>query len=250
MEEIEFLVQVDLGALPGLYLLGWGADYPHADNFLDTHFGSRATLQFGNPLEDLVASILQARTQTDPQARRQAYAVVNTLIRQHAPMVPLAHGGWIMADSLAVAYAANVQGGHASPLSLEDFSVLSMDGQGAFTWMQEEEPRSLYCATAQDIGSLRACSQMAESLYRYTVGGASTEPGLAESCQPESDLLTWTCTLRQDVQFHNNTTLDANDVVASFAIQWDSSNPLHPGDSAPFVYFKDLWGAYLNRPVP
>jgi hypothetical protein len=41
--------------------------------------------------------------------------------------------------------------------------------------------------------------------------------------------------------------LDANDVVASFAIQWDASNSLHPGDSAPFVYFKDLWGAYLNQ---
>jgi ABC-type transport system substrate-binding protein len=250
MEENEFLTQVDLGALPGLYLLGWGADYPHVDNFLNTHFGSKATLQFGNPFEDLVASIQQARSQPDPQARRQAYAAVNTLIRQHAPMVPLAHGGWIMADSLGVAYAANVQGGHASPLSLEDFASLSMDGQPAFTWMQEEEPRSLYCATAQDLASLRACSQMAESLYRYTVGGADVEPGLAESCQPENDLLTWTCTLRQDVQFHNNTTLDANDVVASFAIQWDASDPLHPGDSAPFVYFKDLWGAYLDRPVP
>jgi ABC-type transport system substrate-binding protein len=68
---------------------------------------------------------------------------------------------------------------------------------------------------------------MAESLDRYTVGGAGVEPGLAESCQPESDFLTWTCTLRQDVQFQNNTTLDANDVVASFAIQWDASNPLH-----------------------
>jgi hypothetical protein len=39
-------------------------------------------------------------------------------------------------------------------------------------------------------------------------------------------------------------------VVASFAIQWDASNPLHPGDSAPFVYFKDFWGAYLNQSGP
>jgi ABC-type transport system substrate-binding protein len=250
MDENEFLTQVDLGALPGLYLLGWGADYPHVDNFLDTHFGSRATLQFGAPFEDLVAWIQGARSQADPQARRQAYAAVNTLLRQHAPMVPLAHGGWIMADSLAVAFAANIKGAHASPLSLEDFASLSMDGEPAFTWMQEEEPRSLYCAIAQDLASLRACSQMAESLYRYTVGGADVEPGLAESCQPESDYLIWTCTLRQEVQFHNNTALDANDVVASFPIQWDASNPLHPGDSAPFVYFKDLWGAYLNQPVP
>jgi ABC-type transport system substrate-binding protein len=116
--------------------------------------------------------------------------------------------------------------------------------------MQEEEPRSLYCATAQEIASLRACSQIAETLYRYSTGSAAVEPALATSCQPDGELRVWTCTLRQDVQFHNNTLLDANDVVASFAIQWDASRPLHPGDSAPFVYFHDFWGAYLNQPAP
>ena len=171
-EDREFLAQVDSGALPGLYLLGWGADYPHVENFLNTHFGAQATLQFGTPFEDLVASILQARAQIDPEARRQAYAAANNLIRQQVPMVPLAHGGWITADSLAVAYAASVKGGQASPMGLEDFSLLSMDGAQSFTWMQEDEPRSLYCATAQDLASLRACSQLAETLYRYSIGGA------------------------------------------------------------------------------
>lgn len=250
MEENEFLAQVDSGALPGLYLLGWGADYPDADNFLATHFGLQATLQFGNPFEDLVALTQQAASQADPEARRLAYAEVNTAIRQHAPMIPLAHGGWILADSLAVAYTAGVQGGHASPMSLEDFSVLSMIGASSFTWMQEEEPRSLYCASAQDIASLRACSQLAETLYRYALGSAAVEPGLAASCQPESDLRAWTCTLRQGVQFHDGASLDANDVVASFAIQWDAAHPLHQGDSAAFVYFKEFWGAHLNQPTP
>jgi ABC-type transport system substrate-binding protein len=250
MEEAGFLEQVDAGSLPGLYLLGWGADYPSAENFLDTHFGSKATLQFGAPSEELAALIQQARSQVDPEARRSAYAAVNNLIRQVVPMIPLAHGGWITADSLAVAYAAGVQGAHASPLSLEDFSALSLDGASSFTWMQEEEPRSLYCGAAQDIASLRACSQLAETLYRYSTGSAQVEPGLASACQPGSDLRTWTCTLRQGVRFHDNSSLDANDVVASLAFQWDSANPLHPGDSAPFVYFNHFWGAYLTQPTP
>jgi len=250
VEETEFLAQVDAGVLPGLYLLGWGADYPDVENFLDTHFGSRTTLQFGTPSDELIALIQQARSQVDPEARRSAYAAVNDLIRQAVPMIPLAHGGWVTADSLAVAYSARVQGAHASPLGLEDFSVLSLDGEPSFTWMQEEEPRSLYCGTAQEIASLRACSQVAENLYRYSTGSTAVEPGLATSCQPESDLRTWTCTLRQGVRFHDNTSLDANDVVASFAFQWDASHPLHPGDSAPFVYFKDFWGAYLTQPAP
>lgn len=250
MEESEFLAQVDAGALPGLYLLGWGADYPDPENFLDTHFGLKATLQFGDPFADLVELIQQARSQIDPQARRAAYAAVNTALRQHAPMVPLAHGGWIQADSLAVAYSSRVRGGHASPLSLEDFSVLSIDGETSFTWMQEDEPHSLYCSAAQEIASLRACSQLALGLYRYAPGSAAVEPALATSCQPEGDLQTWTCALRQGVSFHDSSSLDANDVVASFAFQWDATNPLHPGDSAPFVYFKEFWGAFLNQPAP
>jgi peptide/nickel transport system substrate-binding protein len=250
MEEAEFLAQVDAGALPGLYLLGWGADYPAAENFLEAHFGTQATLQFGDPSAELASLVQQASSQIDPEARRSAYAAVNDFIRQAAPVVPLAHGGWITADSLAVAYLAGVQGAHASPLSLEDFSALSLDGASSFTWMQEEEPRSLYCGAAQDIASLRACSQMAESLYRYSTGGAQVEPGLATTCQPDGELRTWTCTLRQGVRFHDNSSLDANDVVASLAFQWDAANPLHPGDSAPFVYFKDFWGAYLTQPVP
>lgn len=249
-EEAEFLSQVDSGVLPGLYLLGWGADYPDADNFLATHFGAKATLQFGNPIPELVTLIQQAASQADPEARRAAYAAANAAIRQHVPMVPLAHGGWVTADSLATAYTIRVQGAHASPLSLEDFSALSINGEPSFTWMQEEEPRSLYCATAQDIASLRACSQAAETLYHYATGSAAVEPGLATICQPESDLRVWTCRLRQNIQFHNNTSLDANDVVASFAIQWDASNPLHPGESAPFVYFREFWGAYLNSTAP
>lgn len=250
IEENEFLGQVDSGVLPGVYLLGWGADYPDADNFLATHFGVKASLQFGNPIPELVTLVQQAASQADPEWRQAAYAEVNAAIRQHVPMIPLAHGGWVMAESLATAYAARVQGWHASPLSLEDFAALSMNNEPSFTWMQEEEPQSLYCATAQDIASLRACSQVAETLYRYSTGSAAVEPGLATSCQPESDLRIWTCTLRQGVLFQDDTTLDANDVVASFAIQWDASNPLHPGESAPFVYFNEFWGAYLNQTGP
>ncbi len=70
MEETEFLTQVDAGTLPGLYLLGWGADYPDAENFLDTHFGTRATLQFGAPSDELINLNQQARSQVDPEARR------------------------------------------------------------------------------------------------------------------------------------------------------------------------------------
>ena len=40
MESGAFIEASALGSLDGLYLLGWGADYPHITNFLDYHFGA------------------------------------------------------------------------------------------------------------------------------------------------------------------------------------------------------------------
>jgi hypothetical protein len=47
MESGAFIDASGTGSLDGLYLLGWGADYPHITNFLDYHFGA-ANPQFGD----------------------------------------------------------------------------------------------------------------------------------------------------------------------------------------------------------
>ena len=48
-----FLDNADSGLLDGLHLLGWGADYPDATNFLDYHFGPGASKQFGDKFDDI-----------------------------------------------------------------------------------------------------------------------------------------------------------------------------------------------------
>ena len=42
--------------------------------------------------------------------------------------------------------------------------------------------------------------------------------------------------------------LNAKDVVASYALQWDYLNPLHKGNSGAFDYWSGLWGGFLNAP--
>ena len=42
---------------------------------------------------------------------------------------------------------------------------------------------------------------------------------------------------RQGVKYHDGATLDANDVVLSYAVQWDNNHPLHKGRDASFTYF-------------
>jgi len=77
---------------------------------------------------------------------------------------------------------------------------------------------------------------------------AKVVPGLATKCEPSADNLVWTCTLREGVKFSDGTPLTANDVVATYAVQWDAADPLHTGQSGTFDYWPGLFGAFLNPP--
>ncbi len=127
-------------------------------------------------------------------------------------------------------------------------AVIGPGSDDQLVWMQNGEPGGLYCADESDGEALRVCEQIKESLYAYEVGGTDTIPALAEECAPNDDLTVWTCTLREGVSFHDGSTLDANDVVLSYAVQWDADHPLHVGRDGSFTYFSALWGGFLNPP--
>ena len=76
-----------------------------------------------------------------------------------------------------------------------------------------------------------------EGLYGYEIGGTAAIPSLADKCEPNADFTIWTCTLKSGVTFHDGSTFDADDVVTSFAVQWDADNPLHGGRTGDFTYF-------------
>lgn len=243
MESGAFLEAADAGLIKGLHLLGWGADYPDITNFLDYHFGAGSSKQFGNKFDDITEALKKGAALTGDDNREPFYVTANNAIKMHVPMVPIAHGG------SATAYKKTVAGAHSSPLGNETFSVMSIPGQDTFVWMQNAEPISLYCADETDGESLRACEQVTESLYGYEIGGTAAEPRLAEVCTPNEDLTVWTCTLRKGIIFHDGSTLDANDVVASLWIQWDAAHPLHLGNTGAFSYWSGLWGSFLNAPA-
>ena len=239
-----FLDAAAAGTLDGLYLLGWGADYPDATNFLDYHFGSGSGKKFGKPFDDIVAALNKGAQSADDATRKAAYTDANNLIKQHVPAVIMAHGG------SATVFKADVEGAHSSPLSTEIFSVMKAAARDTLVWMQNAEPLSLYCGDETDGETLRACEQVNESLYAYKVADTAVEPSLATECKPNTDLTVWTCTLRDGVKFHDGSALDANDVVASYAAQWDTKNKNHVGRSGAFEYFPGLFGGYLNPPPP
>jgi peptide/nickel transport system substrate-binding protein len=243
-ESTTFIDNSNAGKLDGIHLLGWGADYPDVTNFLDVHFGTGATQQFGKHFPDVEAALSKGGTTPDQAGRDAAYKDANNLIKQHVPMVPVAHGG------SAVAYRADVVDGHTSPLGNELFSVMTPGDRTQFVFQQGGEPGGLYCADETDGESLRVCNQITESLYGYKVGGLDVEPALATECKANADLTQWTCTLKDGVTFADGATLDANDVVDTFAAQWDTKNPMHKGRTGDFNYFSTLFGGFLNPPPP
>jgi ABC-type transport system substrate-binding protein len=239
MESGAFIDASDRGEL-GMHLLGWGADYPDATNFLDYHFGANASDQFGTKWPEITEPLAEGAQLADPADRYPFYVQANEAIKELVPMIPVAHGG------SGTAFKASVQGAHASPLGNEYFAAMSIEGQDTLVWMQNAEPIGLYCADESDGESLRACEQIGESLLAYEVGGAAVVPALAESYVASDDLMEWTFTLRPDVLFHDGSTLDANDVVMTYAVQWDAANPLHVGRDGSFTYFPVMFGSFLN----
>ncbi len=92
-------------------------------------------------------------------------------------------------------------------------------------WSQNSEPSGLYCGDESDGDALRICAQVFDSLYNYKVAGLDPVPALATSCDPSTDLKTWTCHLRDGVKFQKGGDLDANDVVDSMAVTVGRQEP-------------------------
>jgi ABC-type transport system substrate-binding protein len=242
-EDGAYIDNADAGKLEGLHMLGWGADYPDMTNFLDYHFGAGATAQFGDKFPDLTAILQQAAAGKNDDERKPLYEQANDLVRQHVPMIPIAHG------ASGLGFLADVQGAHASPLTNERFSVMTPGDRQQLVFIQNGEPKGLYCADESDGEALRICDQILEPLYNYKTAGVDAEPALAESCEPNAELTQWTCTLRQGVTFHDGAAFGADDVVLTYAVQWDAAHPLHKARDNSFSYFSGLFGGFLNPPA-
>lgn len=76
-----------------MWSLGWQADYPDPENFLDIHFASDSSqnaTKYSNPQVDSLLS--RARVERDTEVRYRLYREAEALILQDSPWIPLFHG--------------------------------------------------------------------------------------------------------------------------------------------------------------
>jgi ABC-type transport system substrate-binding protein len=239
----DLVAQADEGKLDGIHLLGARARFPDPRVFLDPRLGSGAAPEFGDPDADITAALQAGGTATSDDARNAAYTEANDRIRQRVPLIPIAHLGSV------AGYRADVTGFVVSPTHTERFAQVTPGDRAQFAWMQASEPEGLYCPDETAPDALRVCAQLFEGLYRHAPGETAHQPALAETCTPNEESDTWTCTLQPEVRFHDGSRLDANDVVLSYAVQWDAAHPLHRGRTGEFRAFIDRFGGLLNAPA-
>jgi len=172
-----FLENVAAGKEP-FFMLGWGMDYPDATNFYDFHF-TGGVPRFGKEWDDVISEIKAAAQIADPAERQTHYDKVAALIKEHVPMIPVAHGAAADVFSKSV---GNVKIGALN----ENFQEMTTD-DGQLVWIQGAEPISLWCGDETDGETLRACLQLYNSLLGYEFGGTKAVPALAESWDASPD---------------------------------------------------------------
>ena len=238
MESGEFIDESTNGRLDGLYLLGWGADYPHVTNFLDYHF-AETNPQFGTPFPEIYEVLQEASRIGDPAEAKALYIEANNAIRELVPMVPIANG------ASASAALTSLDNAHFRPFGAPLMAKVD-PGKDTFIFMQNAEPISLFCQDESDGESLAPCQQIVETLLAYAIDSGDVVPELATGCTANEDSTVWTCNLREGVTFHDGSTFDANDVVASWAAGIDATNANHIGNTGAFSYYSYLWDGLMN----
>ena len=116
----DYLGRTQEGNAGHLHLLGWTGDYGDPDNFIGTFFQT-PTDQFGFTNQEIHNQLAQAEKETDEGTRTGMYEDANRMIMDFLPGVPYAH------SEPALAFQANVKGYTPSPVTLEQFSTVSIE---------------------------------------------------------------------------------------------------------------------------
>jgi peptide/nickel transport system substrate-binding protein len=98
-------------------------------------------------------------------------------------------------------------------------------------------------ARVSDDESVEVCEQIYEHLVRYAPDSTAIEPGLAVSWDVFDNGTTWVFKLREGIEFHDGTPMDADAVVFSLERQRD---PFHPAHEPDFFYWRDQY-SYIEK---
>jgi peptide/nickel transport system substrate-binding protein len=116
----DYVGRVNDGNAGALNLIGWTGDYGDPDNFIGTFFQAPSS-QWGFDNQEIFDTLNKAEVETDEAKRTALYQEANREIMKFLPGVPYVH------TEPALAFNSNVKGYVPSPVSLEPFSIVSIE---------------------------------------------------------------------------------------------------------------------------
>ena len=113
---------------------------------------------------------------------------------------------------------------------------------GTLVFAGAADPVALDGAVVSDGESLRAITQIFETLVALKPGTTEPVPGLAESWSADDTGKVWTFKIREGVKFHDGTDLDAEAVCFNFDRWYNFKGPLqNPGAT---YYWQVVFGGF------
>lgn len=197
----------------------------------------RQTKRFGNPYLVLKQGLLAVQQESSGIARQARFDELNQAFKDQVPFIPV---GYVLQWS----YFRNTINSASTNPWFENYEDLANQSLTLQVY-EGVRPSSLWPADETDNDTFRITRLIYDTLVTEGYGGTGLQPSLADSWESTTDMLEWTFYLRYNVHFTNGATLDANDVVASFAAIWDTSDANHKGRTGEFLIFQDLFGNLL-----
>ncbi len=115
----------------------------------------------------------------------------------------------------------------------------------SLVWALSSEPTSLDAAQlANDQAGTQVAAQIYDRLLRFRPGTAELAPGILTDWSADPDGRIFTFTLRDGLEFHDGTRLDAAAVVWNFERWMDPQHPAHHGK---FVAYRDYFGGFVGQ---
>ena len=107
-----------------MYYLGWVADYPHPQNFLEVLFHSQAQYNYGQYVDAEVDALLyEAGTEQDNVRSLELYQQVERILVEDAACLPLWFGqNYVLVKSRVRGYSLN-------PMGFASLNMVSVEGK-------------------------------------------------------------------------------------------------------------------------
>ncbi len=199
----------------------------------------RQTKRFGDPYLGLKQGFLAVQKEASSIARQTKFDELNQAFKEQVPFIPIGYVvQWSYFRNTISSASTNAWFENYEDLANQSLTLQVYDGT---------RPVSLWPADETDNDTFRITRLIYDTLVTEGYGGTGLQPSLADSWVSNTDMTEWTFYLRYNVQFTDGATLDANDVVASFAAIWDTSDPNHKGRTGEYLIFRELFGNLLSE---